>query len=239
MAEPATSVSPTPPADRRWALDRRVVAWLVPLWGLVLLAAHLTTRGFGRPAHVLLVEAFVYLALYLGLLSFTPVRTWITAIPSPHRAVVVAFILLATWGQLVVESRTTFPFAAWTMYARPEPRSLLEYYRYRGTDARGQEVWVDPAREFTFVNSAEIASRVKYIGRPATSPTPGPRRDAARAQVRDLLTAIAAAYDRSHPGAPLRSLEFMHYAWDYRNQDAADVVPTAVLRVEFPEGPAQ
>jgi hypothetical protein len=239
MAEPATMAVPSPAAERRWSLDRRLVARFVPLWALTMVAAQLTIRGFGRPTHVLLVEGLVYLALYLGLLSFAPVHAWVTAIPSPHRTVFAAFVLLATWGQLVVDSRTTFPFTAWTMYARPERRALLEYYRYRGTDARGQVVWVDPAEELTFVNSAEIASRVKYIGRPATSPTADPRRDAARAQVRDLLTAIAAAYDRSHPDAPLRSLEFMHYAWDYRHQDPAAVVPTAVLRVEFPEGPAR
>jgi hypothetical protein len=106
-------------------------------------------------------------------------------------------------------------------------------------DARGREVWVDPAKEFTFVNSAEIASRVKYIGRPATSDSDGPRRDQARAKVRDLLTALATAYNRSHPGAPLRSLEFVHYAWDYRHQPAADVVPSAVLRIDVPGDPAQ
>lgn len=239
MAEPATVVSPTPQADRSWSLDRRMGARLVMLWALTLVAAHLTSPGFGKRGLVLLAEGLVYLALYLGLLSFTPIRAWVTAIPSPHRAIMAAFVLLATWGQLVVDSRTTFPFTAWTMYARPERRTLLEYYRYRGMDARGQEVWVDPAEEFTFVNSAEIASRVKYIGRPATSPTADARRDAARAKVRDLLTALAAAYNRSHPDAPLRSLEFMHYAWDYRNQAPADVVPTAILGIEIPVGPAQ
>ncbi len=239
MAEPATLPSPTSQADRSWSLDRRMLARLVPLWALTLVAAQLTSRASGKTALLLLLEGLVYLGLYLGLLSFTPVRAWVMAIPSPHRAILAAFVLLATWGQLVVDSRTTFPFTAWTMYARPERRSVLEYYRYRGIDARGQEVWVDPAHEFTFVNSAEIASRVKYMGRPATSPTASPARDEARAKVRDLLTALAAAYNRSHPEAPLRSLEFMHYAWEYRNQAAAEVVPTAVLRIEIPEGPAR
>ena len=239
MAEPAAIARPTAPADRSWSLDRRMVARVVPLWALTLVAAHLTSQGFGMPRPVLVVEGLAYLALYLGLLSFAPVREWITAIPSPYRAVVTALVFLATWGQLVVDSRTTFPFPAWTMYARPEPRTLLEYYRYRGVDARGQEVWVDPAEELTFVNSAEIASRVKYIGRPATSPTDGPRRDEARQKVRDLLTAIATAYDRSHPDAPLRSLEFVHYAWDYRNQAVAEVQPSSVLRIELPEESAR
>ena len=150
------------------------------------------------------------------------------------------FVLLMTWGQLVVDSRTTFPFPAWTMYARPEPRSVLEYYRYRGVDAQGREVWVDPAHEFTFVNSAEIASRVKYIGRPATAPDRRPRAgDQARARFGDLLTAIATSYNRSHPDAPLRSLEFMHYAWDYRTGPAAEVGPTSVRPDRHPGRPVR
>jgi hypothetical protein len=239
MAEPATIARPPAPPERRWSFDRRMAARILPLWALTLVAAQLTSRGFALPRPVLLAEGLAYLALYLGLSSLAPIRAWITAIPSPHRAVFAAMVFLATWGQLVVDSRTTFPFAAWTMYARPEPRVLLEYYRYRGVDARGQEVWVDPADELTFVNSAEIASRVKYIGRPATSPTAGPRRDEARAKVRDLLTTIATAYNRSHPDAPLRSLEFVHFAWDYRNQAVADVAPASVLRIELPEEPAR
>jgi hypothetical protein len=238
MAEPGTVVRPARPAARAWSFDRHLVAGLVPLWGLTVVAAHLTSQGFGKPRPLLLVEGLIYLALYGALLCFAPVRAWIRAIPSSHRAVLAAFVLLATWGQLVVDSRTTFPFPAWTMYARPEPRSLLEYYRYRGVDVRGHEVWVDPADELTFVNSAEIASRVKYIGRPATSPTANPRRDAARARVRDLLGAIAAGYNRSHPDAPLRSLEFMHYTMDYRNQTQASG-PESVIQIDIPEDPAR
>lgn len=237
MAETVTS--PSLASDRRWALDRGMVTRFLPLWAAAVIAAHLTSRGLGAPRPILLVEGLLYLALYLGLLSFAPVRAWVTAIPAPHRAVLTVFVLLMTWGQLVVDSRTTFPFPAWTMYARPEPRSVLEYYRYRGVDAQGREVWVDPAHEFTFVNSAEIASRVKYIGRPATAPAASPRRDQARARVRDLLTAIAASYNRSHPDAPLRSLEFMQYARDYRNQDAAEVSPTSVVRIDIPGDPVR
>jgi len=238
MAEPSTVARPTWPAARQWSFDGPLVAALVPLWALTVTAAHLTSQGFGKPRALLLIEGLIYLALYAGLLTFAPVRAWIRAIPAPHRAVLAAFVMLATWGQLVVDSRTTFPFPAWTMYARPEPRSLLEYYRYRGVDVRGHEVWVDPAHELTFVNSAEIASRVKYIGRPATAPTPGPRRDEARARVRDLLAAIAAGYNRSHPDAPLRSLEFVHYTMDYRNQTQAGN-PESVVQIDIPEGPAR
>jgi hypothetical protein len=235
MAEPVTL--PPPVAARRptWSFDRGLVGPMLLAWAGTLAAAHLVQRGFRGPTLLMVLESLAYLVLYAALLSFAPVRSWLAGIPSPHRAIVLGFTLLVTWGQLVVASRVTFPFAAWTMYARPEVRHLVEYYRYRGVDAEGREVWVDPAKQFTFVNSAEIASRVKYIGRRATAPEDTPRRDEARARVRELLGAIAAAYNRTHPDAPLRSLEFVHYAWEYGSQPLAEVAPSPVLRIEIPE----
>jgi hypothetical protein len=243
MAEPTAIGGRTSPARPFWSFDRRLAGHLVLGWLIALVAAYLAGFGFrvGRPVAMLLMvgESLVYLALYVGLVSLAPVGDWIRSIPSPHRAVFAGFIFFATWGQLVVNSRTTFPFPAWTMYARAEPRRLVDYYRYRGFDAQGREVAIDPAAEFTFVNSAEIASRVKYIGRAATAPADSPKRQAAVAQLRDLLAALAASYNQSHPDARLRSLEFMRYSWDYRTQSVAEVVPSTVVRIDIPEGPAR
>lgn len=239
MAEPTTLARPLAAPRPAWSFDRRLAGPLLLGWAGTLAAAHLFQRGLRPPTLLMILESLAYLALYAGLVSFAPVRSWLRAVLSPHRAVFVGFVACMTWGQLVVNSRATFPFTAWTMYARAEPRRLVEYYRYRGIDARGHEVWVDPAQEFTFVNSAEIASRVKYLGRPATSPKDTPRRAEARARVRDLLGALAAAYNRSHADAPLRSLEFVHFAWEYGTQSLADVVQSPVLHIDIPEGEAR
>jgi hypothetical protein len=206
-----------------------VLAWLVTL-GLAQVFGH----GVRPPRPATIVESIALFALYAGLLAYAPVREWVWAIPSPHRAVLAGFVFLATFGQLALKSRGTFPFTAWTMYARPEIQTRLDYYRYRGTDANGREVAVDPAKVWTFVNSAEIASRVKAIGRVAIAETESPARDEARARVRDLLGALMTSYNREHPEAPLRSLEFMHYGWDYRRHPPETVRPTAVLRLDAP-----
>jgi len=229
MSPPSTSRRPT------WSLDRRVVPLMLVGWAGTLLAADVFQRGLRPPTLLMILESVVYLALYLGLLSFAPVREWTSRLPVPHRGVLAVFVFGMTWGQLVVDSRSTFPFTAWTMYARPEINHLVEYYRYRGIDGRGREVWVDPAKEFTFVNSAEIASRVKAIGRPATSANDLAKREEARSKIRDLLQALAAAYNRSHPDAPLRSLEFVRYAWEYGQQPVSEVVPSPVLRIDVGE----
>jgi hypothetical protein len=204
-------------------------------WAGTLAAAHLVTYGFGHPRLLMVLESLAYQALFVALFSFEPVGIWIRRIPSPHRTVLVIFIACVTWGQLVVDSRTTFPFTAWTMYARPESRKAVDYFRYRGVDAQGREVAVDPAEEFTFVNSAEIASRVREIGRYAINATDVGKRANARERMHDLLVAMAAAHNRTHPQAPLRSLEMMHYSWDFRAGPATDVVPTSVIRIDVPE----
>ncbi len=244
MAEPGTLAPPAAPRrDRwrsdRWRPDRRLLGRLVVGWAGTLAAAHLFRYGLRLPNLLMVAESLAYLALFAGLLSLASMRAWLFAIPAPHRVALAGFVGLVTWGQLVVKSRDTFPFTAWTMYARAEPRRLVEYYRYHGVDAQGRAVDVDPADEFTFVNSAEIASRVKYIGRPATTPEGTAGREEARTRVRDLLTAVAAAYNRSHPDAPLRSLEFVHYAWDYRTQPLAEVVPSPVLSIQVTPEPAR
>jgi hypothetical protein len=239
MAEPTTLAPPVAAGRPTWSFDRRLAGPMLLGWAGTLAAADLFQRGLRPPTLLMVLESLVYLALYLGLVSLVPVRRWLTAIPFPHRAVLAVFVVCMTWGQLVVDSRATFPFTAWTMYARPEPRQLVEYYRYRGIDAQGREVWVDPAEEFTFVNSAEIASRVKYMGRTATTAKDPLRREAALSRVHDWLGALAEVYNRAHPGAPLRSLEFVRYAWDYGHQPTTDVVPSPVLRIEIPEESAR
>lgn len=243
MAEVSTVASTKAPVAatprRAWPFDRRLMAPLLIGWAGTLAAADLTQRGLRAPTPLLVVESLLYLALYTGLVSLAPVRAWLAAIPSAHRVVLGGIVVVATWGQLVVDSPKTFPFPAWTMYARPEARRLVEYYRYRGLDAEGREVWVDPANEFRFVNSAEIASHVKAIGRAATSPKDTPKRDEARGRFRDLLGAMASAYNGAHADAPLRSLEVIKYSWEFGKQPLDDVVPAPVLRVDIPEGAAR
>lgn len=237
MAE--STVVPGPTLDRmpRWRFDASLGRRLVPAW-LVALGLAQLVHGSAVPQLRTVVESLVYLALYWGLLGFAPVRRWVMGMPSPHRAVFAGFVFCLTVGQLSVKSRATFPFTAWTMYARPEYAERLDYYRYRGTDAAGREVAVDPADEWKFVNSAEIASRVKLIGRAAIAPADTPRRREARRKFRDFLQTLLRTYNQAHPQAPLRSLEVLHYAWDFRGgQASADVVPESLLRIEAEEAP--
>ena len=114
----------------------------------------------------------------VGLLfSLTPVRRWLAAtVHAAHRLVIVVFFFLAVAGQLSDGQSRTFPFPAWTMYGKPESPDRLEYYRYHGVDANGQDVNVDPADVLGFVNVAEIASRVRFIARDARLPQGDPKR---------------------------------------------------------------
>jgi len=220
--------------ERLWVFDpgtyARATAWIVAALGL----AQVIKKGIRIPAIGTILEAAVLLLLVVILFSLTPVRRWFSVLPRPHRLIIVGFFFLAVTGQLTTDNRKTFPFPAWTMYGKQESPDRLEYYRYRGIDANGHEINVDPADVLGFVNVAEIASHVRFIARDSRLPLGDPNREINRRRLNDLLVTIARAYDLKHPAVPLRSLEFLWYSWDYHHVPAADVVPEPMMKVEMP-----
>lgn len=213
----------------------RVAGWIVAALAL----AQMIKKGPGIPPSGTVLEAAVHFVIIAVLVSLAPVRRWLSAIPRPHRLIVMGFFFLVMTGQLTTDNRKTFPFPAWTMYGKQESPERLEYYRYRGVEANGREINVDPADVLGFVNVAEIASHVRFIARDARLPEGDPKREPNREKLHDLLVTIARAYDLKHPSAPLRSLEFLWYSWDYHNVPAAGVVPERMLKVDMPEGGAR
>jgi hypothetical protein len=239
VAEPTVESSH---AGRWWVVDPatygRVVAYVLA----ALAVSQLVKSGLGVPHPGILVESVGYLLFFGLVLSLTPVRRWLSAIPRPHRLVIVWFSFCVLVGQLTYDNRKTFPFPAWMMYGkaeRQEQRGVLEYYRYRGVDASGHEVNVDPAHVLGFVNVAEIASHVRFIARDSRLPEGHPKRDVNRGRLNDLLLTIARGYNLKHPDAPLRSLEFLWYSWDYKHGPSETIVPEPMLKVEIPEGGAK
>lgn len=234
----AERTADAPAVSRRpslWQFDKRWMTRLVVAWAVVLAGSQLLRKGPGLPHPLIAIESVVYLVVFAILLSFVPVRTWLLAIPTPHRRVVGWFFFLIVLGQLTLNSRRTYPFPSWTMYGRAEPKQTVEYYRYRGLDGAGKEVWLNPVRVFPFVNSAEIASRVKAFGR-ATEAQKPEKREAAMNKVHDWLVALGTAYNDGHPDAPLRSLEFVRYQWEYKGETSAEeVAGQPVLRVDLAE----
>ena len=94
----------------------RATAWIFA----ALVLAQLIKKGLRIPAVGTIVEAAVLLFYVALLFSLTPVRRWFSALPRPHRLVIVVFFFLAVTGQLTTDNRKTFPFPAWTMYGKQE-----------------------------------------------------------------------------------------------------------------------
>jgi hypothetical protein len=225
--------------ERLWVFDAGTYARATGWIAAALALAQVIKKGLRIPAVGTILEAVALLLLVVILFSLTPVRRWLSALPRPHRLVIVGFFFLTVTGQLTTDNRKTFPFPAWTMYGKQESPDRLEYYRYHGVDANGHEINVDPADVLGFVNVAEIASRVRFIARDARLPQGDPKREISQKKLRDLLETIGRAYALKHPDVPLRSLEFLWYSWDYHNTPAAAVVPEPMLKVEWPEGGAR
>jgi hypothetical protein len=242
MADLATTSPSSPPAPA-WTFNRRTIRGLLLAWVGAFVVAHLLRQGVTPPrlslGYLATVAESVALLLIIGaLLAFEPVRAWLRGVPRPHLTIIASFFFVAVVGQLTRTSPRTFPFPAWTMYGRPDTPTHLQFYRYHGVDRAGQQVEVDPAKLFTFVNVAEIASRVRQFARPVDS-TREPAREEARGKIRDWLLAIGRAYNREHPDAPLTSLEFVRYDWEFRRgTPASEVSPESLLKVDLPEGAA-
>ncbi len=225
---------------RYWTFDARTAAGLALAWLAELAFAQLLGRGhISLPRPGMLVQSAMCLAIFAVLFSLVPVRRWAGRLPRPHQVAIGAIFFLVVAGQLSTVSRGTFPFPAWTMYGKPESPPRLEYYRYRGVDSQGKTVSVDPAKVLGFVNVAEIASHVREIAHAARHAPGDPKREHGRARLHDLLVTVAKAYDLKHPEAPLRSLEFLWYSWDYHNDLADSVVPEPLLKIDLPEGAAK
>jgi hypothetical protein len=244
VAESVTAPRPALLSADNWSVEWPTIRRLLGAWALCVALALLLRRGLSLPRPnipllIMLVESSVLLFYFIVLLSYDPVRAWLRSIPSAHRTILAVFFFVLATGQLTLDSRRTFPFPAWTMYGRKENPPTLEYYRYHGVDRLGRAVELDPAKLFQFVNVAEIDSRVKVFGRQASLPAGHPKREAARAQVRDWLSALAAVYNQRHPDAPLRSLEFIRYNWEFRKYPASQVKPESLVRIELPVAGAQ
>jgi len=229
-------------AGQWWVMDPptygRVLAYLLA----ALAASQLVKGRLGLPHPGTLVESVGYLILFAVVLSIVPIRQWLAAVPRPHRLVLIGFFFCVLVGQLTYDNRKTFPFPAWMMYGKAEQQELtgrLEYYRYRGIDAGGNEVNVDPADVFGFVNVAEIASHVRFIARDSRLPEGHPKREVNRRRLNDLVMTIVGGYNLKHPDAPLRSLELLWYSWDYQHEPPEAVVPQPMLKIEMPEGGAK
>lgn len=236
MAEEA--VATTEP-ERLWIITParyvRVAGWIA----LALIAAQAVKGRAALPNPGTALEAACHVVLFCLLLSFTPFVRWMSSIPSSHRAIVTWFFFCVMVGQLAYDNRRTFPFPAWMMYGKQEVRERLEYYRYRGIDAQGREVNVDPAKVLKFANVAEIASHVRYIARDARLPEGHPKSAINRKRLHDLLVTVATGYNQQHPDAPLRSLTFLWYSWDFRHDPPDAVTPEPMLTIDLPEGGAR
>jgi hypothetical protein len=85
-----------------------------------------------------LCEALLLLTSGLWLSRRPVVRASVSAMPKPHRFLVFGLLGLMVAGQLVNESRATFPFPGWGMYTRTgQERSTVESYRLVAIDAQG------------------------------------------------------------------------------------------------------
>ncbi len=179
------------------------------------------------------VEALIYVALFILILSRDAVRPHLGALPRPHRAILTIFFALVLAGHFANDTRATFPFSAWSMYGRPESPDTLEFYRSEGIDRSLRRIVIDESELFPSIGGSAIASKVKRLAGHALAvqhlPNPGPR----QRRLTDWLRAVGDAYNRRHPERPVRAVELLKYSVSLRDRASSGLVARPIWRVEL------
>jgi hypothetical protein len=206
--------------------------WLI----IVGIGAILRTQLFFEPRPFL--EIGVHAAFFWFLLTRPKIVAFVQPIPKPHKALLLVFFTLFYAGQFTQDLRLTYPFTAWAMYARPESRPEITFYRYRGYTREGSVVELSPERIVPAGDKHVVTTKLKNLIAAAYPPATARNRDrpVARADLTSFLAAIGAIYNRDHPDQPIEAIEVYAYDWRFREQDHSEPKPRSVIRVDVEHG---
>jgi len=152
-----------------------------------------------------LLEAGVYTTLLLILLSHRPFRAVLFSIGRPKLVLLGGFVLLAVFAQLVKVTGLTYPFAAWNMYADAAPTP--EYVHHEAVLASDEKMAFPFERVTPTDSSAAFAHSFKKRARSLAAMAQGdPTKAAKAAELRGLLSEVAALYNRRYPADPIREM---------------------------------
>jgi hypothetical protein len=179
------------------------------------------------------LEALIYLAVFIVILSRDAVRPHLAALPRPHRAILAIFFALMLAGHFANDTRATFPFSAWSMYGRPESPATLEYYRSEGIDGGLRRIVINEAELFPSIGGSAIASKVKRLAAQALAPQHLPGHGPPQRRLTDWLHAVGDAYNQRHPERPVRAVELLRYSVSLRGRGRPGFAARPIWRVEL------
>lgn len=179
------------------------------------------------------LEALIYLAVFSLILSRDAVRPHLDALPRPHRAILAIFFALILAGHFANDTRTTFPFSAWSMYGRPESPNTLEFYRSEGIDGSLRRIVINEAELFPSIAGSAIASKVKRLAAQALAPQHLPGQGPHQRRLTDWLRAVGDAYNQRHPERPVRAVELLRYSVSLREPRRSGFAVRPIWRVEL------
>ncbi len=173
------------------------IAWVI---GLTIGAASLMRLRSGVDV-VFLGECLFYGLLLVWLAKRPEVRRCLRGVDAGYGRIIVAFVALLIAGQMVADSRRTYPFVTWSMYTTPA-RKVAIYLECHGLLADGEEVVIPAAQVFKSL-SVRITRTWLKLAEAAIDETDPEAQVLAWSRFDGLVKSMVLEYNQQNAGPPV------------------------------------
>lgn len=173
------------------------IAWVI---GLTIGAASLMRIRSG--VDVVFLGECVFYGLLLALLAQRPeIRRLMRGDDAGYGRIMVAFVALLIAGQIVADSRRTYPFVTWAMYTTPA-RKVPIFLECQGLLADGKEVMIPNAQLFKSL-SVRLTRTWLKLAEAAIEETDPETQAVAWSRFDGLVKSMVLQYNRQNAGSPV------------------------------------
>lgn len=99
-----------------------------------------------------LIEIAIVIVFLAAMLMLPSVKVWFARMSRSERRIVIAVVLLLVAGQLIAQSRKTFPFVRWSMYTEIFENQPIEVGKFQALHADGTTHWINPVRYYPSIS---------------------------------------------------------------------------------------
>ncbi len=173
------------------------VAWVI---GLAIGAASLMRLRSGVDV-VFLSECVFYGLLLVWLAKHPEVRRCLRGVDAGYGRIIVAFVALLIAGQIVADSRRTYPFVTWAMYTTPA-RKVPIFLECHGLLADGREIVIPVAQVFKSL-SVRLTRTWLKLAEAAIDETDPEAQVLAWSRFDGLVKSMVLEYNQQNAGSPV------------------------------------
>ena len=207
---------------------RQITGRAILLWLLVLLLSTMSPYK----SWSLLAAWSLSTALTLCLIALKPVRSFLTGLPKSDQWMIAVFFFLFAAGHHFPGMRreVIFPFVPWNMFSAKHEGNRVFFYEYTGIDRDGNRRLLNPAKYFPPMRHARLTAALWVQLPPHDQKL---ELDGKHSKIRDLLTAIARAYNRRDTARPIVMVEIARCAIDLQEKQVPAVARETIGQIKL------